>query len=166
MAVELRLNGTPVGRKQPRGLIARFRIPYQSGTLEAISLDKAGAVIGRSSLQTGARPTLRITADRLTLCANQQDLAYLMIELKDAQGILSPLSGVQVQVECVGAGTLQGFGSAACVTDERFTDSLHMTWQGRCLAVIRADADPGTIRFTAKTEAYGEAAVCLTVKDI
>ncbi len=163
-AVELRLNGTRIGRKKPRDYLARFRLPYESGTLEAIALDSKGEVTGRTALQTGSRPTLRVTADRPALRANGQDLAHLMIELKDDRGILSPISGVPVTVGCDGSGTLQGFGSAACVTDESFTDNGHTTFQGRCLAVIRSGSESGEIRVAVKTKDYGEAVVRLNVQ--
>ena len=61
--VELVLNGHTVGSKTLKNdCLARFSIPYESGTLEAVSYDAADHEIGRCKLQS-AGGTTRLTLD-------------------------------------------------------------------------------------------------------
>ena len=61
--VELVLNGHTVGSKTLKNdCLARFSIPYESGTLEAVSYDAADYEIGRCKLQS-AGGTTRLTLD-------------------------------------------------------------------------------------------------------
>ena len=66
--VELVLNGHTVGSKTLKNdCLARFSIPYESGTLEAVSYDAADHEIGRCKLQSAGGTT------RLTLDAEEPD---------------------------------------------------------------------------------------------
>ena len=61
--VELVLNGHTVGSKTLKNdCLAKFSIPYESGTLEAVSYDAADHEIGRCKLQS-AGGTTRLTLD-------------------------------------------------------------------------------------------------------
>jgi hypothetical protein len=67
-----------------------------------------------------------------------EDLAFVEVELADAAGTVVPLSGVALQAQVDGAGTLAGFGSANPKPLDSYTNGLHSTYYGRALAVVRA----------------------------
>ena len=54
----------------------------------------------------------------------------------------------EVTVTVTGPGVLTGFGSAAPATDESYLDDVHITSDGRALAVVRPTG-AGTITVTA-----------------
>ena len=57
--VALLLNGKKVAEKQLKNdCLAKFTIPYQSGTLEAVSYDAIDRVLGRCKLQTAGADTV------------------------------------------------------------------------------------------------------------
>ena len=56
--MELQLNGKTVERKPVRNCVARFRLPYAPGTLEAVVYDTAGQETGRNALHTAGKATL------------------------------------------------------------------------------------------------------------
>ncbi len=63
-----------------------------------------------------------------------------------------------------GAATLQGFGSAECVTAESYCDNVHTTCNGRALAVLRSANAPGDFTVTVGCDGLPEAIVHLTAK--
>lgn len=142
-SVELRLNGKPVSRQLVKRFQTVFHVPYIPGTLEAVALDASGKVISRSILHTGDTPELTLQAEKSVLRANGQDLCYLMIELADRQGIVTPIDSVAVHVDVTGPAILQALGSARRITDETYRSNTHTTYQGRCLAILRAGYESG-----------------------
>ena len=91
---------------------------------------------------------LRVTPDKMVLCANNQALCYLPIEFTDKAGNLKPYMEQRVEVAVAGAATLAGFGSALCKTNEVFDKPYHQSYRGRCLAVLRAGSTPGKAKVT------------------
>ena len=64
-------------------------------------------------MKTAVGPAeLRVVADRSTLQAKTQDLAYISIDLTGADGITKSSEDTAVTVEVAGAGTLLALGSA------------------------------------------------------
>jgi beta-galactosidase len=153
--VELLLDGARVGahRLRPRDeYLATFTVPYRPGTLTAIAYDADGAEIGRDVLASGAGPVrLRVTAENETLLADGDDLAFVQIELVDAEGGRWPLADRRVRVEVAGAAALLGAGSGAAITADEYASGVCTTHNGHALAVVRAGTAAGsaTVRVTA-----------------
>ena len=109
--VELVLNGHTVGSKTLKNdCLARFSIPYESGTLEAVSYDAADHEIGRCKLQS-AGGTTRLTLDAEEPTVKPGHLCYIRLRYTDENGITKPLARGSIQVQVRG-GTLVGLGSA------------------------------------------------------
>jgi beta-galactosidase len=138
--VELLLNGRTVGRTAPGGskpFVAEFDIAYEPGKLEAIAY-RDGAESGRTSLQSAEGPVrLTVAPDRTDLRADDSDLSFIAIELRDGNGNLASASDVLVRVSVDGAGVLHALGSARPDTEERFDTGERTTFDGRALAVVR-----------------------------
>ena len=76
--VELVLNGHTMGSKTLKNdCLARFSIPYESGTLEAVSYDAADHEIGRCKLQS-AGGTTRLTLDAEEPTVKPGHLCYIL----------------------------------------------------------------------------------------
>ena len=148
-SVRLLLNGKEIANKPVKKYKTLFKLPYQPGTLTAEALDERGNVISSHSLTTAGEETvLRVTPDKMVLCANNQALCYLPIEFTDKAGNLKPYMEQRVEVAVAGAATLAGFGSALCKTNEVFDKPYHQSYRGRCLAVLRAGSTPGKAKVT------------------
>ena len=74
-----------------------------------------------------------------------------------------PLSGVVLQAQVEGAGTLAGFGSANPKPVHSYTNGLHSTYYGRTLAVVRAGIHPGDARLTVTSDGFGKQSVTVNV---
>ena len=143
--VELVLNGHTVGSKTLKNdCLARFSIPYESGTLEAVSYDAADHEIGRCKLQS-AGGTTRLTLDAEEPAVKPGHLCYIRLRYTDENGITKPLVRGNIQVQVRG-GTLVGLGSACPFNKHSYLDSETDTYYGEALAIVRmGDGDAMTI---------------------
>ena len=143
--VELVLNGHTVGSKTLKNdCLARFSIPYESGTLEAVSYDAADHEMGRCKLQS-AGGTTRLTLDAEEPTVKPGHLCYVRLRYTDENGITRPLARGNIQVQVRG-GTLVGLGSACPFNKHSYLDSETDTYYGEALAIVRmGDGDAMTI---------------------
>ena len=143
--VELVLNGHTVGSKTLKNdCLAKFSIPYESGTLEAVSYDAADHEIGRCKLQS-AGGTTRVTLDAEEPTVKPGHLCYVRLRYTDENGITKPLARGNIQVQVRG-GTLVGLGSACPFNKHSYLDSETDTYYGEALAIVRmGDGDAMTI---------------------
>lgn len=143
--VELVLNGHTVGSKTLKNdCLARFSIPYESGTLEAVSYDAADHEIGRCKLQS-AGGTTRLTLDAEEPTVKPGHLCYIRLRYTDENGITKPLARGNIQVQVRG-GTLVGLGSACPFNKHSYLDSETDTYYGEALAIVRmGDGEAMTI---------------------
>lgn len=143
--VELVLNGHTVGSKTLKNdCLARFSIPYESGTLEAVSYDAADHEIGRYKLQSAGGAT-SLTLDAEEPAAQTGHLCYVRLRYTDENGITKPLMRGNIQVQVRG-GTLVGLGSACPFNKHSYLDRETDTYYGEALAIVRmGDGDAMTI---------------------
>ncbi|GAB3301467.1 glycoside hydrolase family 2 TIM barrel-domain containing protein [Pseudoclavibacter terrae] len=153
-SVELVVNGRSVGTAQTgpdNRFRATFDLPYERGTIEAFAIvggERAASVSLRSHAGTTA---LSVSTDRSTLDADGGDLAYVDIELRDADGVLATSELRQVSVRVEGA-RLVALGSGKPDNTERFDAQTHATFDGRLQAIIRPTG-PGPITVTINADA-------------
>ena len=143
--VELVLNGHTVGSKTLKNdCLAKFSIPCESGTLEAVSYDAADHEMGRCKLQS-AGGTTRLTLDAEEPTVKPGHLCYIRLRYTDENGITKPLVRGNIQV-LVRGGTLVGLGSACPFNKHSYLDSETDTYYGEALAIVRmGDGDAMTI---------------------
>ena len=143
--VELVLNGHTVGSKTLKNdCLAKFSIPYESGTLEAVSYDAADHEIGRCKLQS-AGGTTRLTLDAEEPTVKPGHLCYIRLRYTDENGITKPLARGSIQVQVRG-GTLVGLGSACPFNKHSYLGSETDTYYGEALAIVRmGDGEAMTI---------------------
>ncbi|MBR0086353.1 MAG: DUF4982 domain-containing protein [Lachnospiraceae bacterium] len=166
---ELLINGESLGRKaipqESAGQTVAYRVIfdaiYQPGKAEAV-IYRDGRETGRFAVETaGEASALLVTADRSEIRNDDADLAYIDIDLADAEGCRNPGAEAKVNVEVEGAGVLQGLGSGAPCTEEPFYETSCTTYYGHALAVIRPTGK-GEIKVTVSAEGFKP--VTVTVK--
>lgn len=144
--VELLVNGKSLGRK-PVGdsfkkFYCRWDTVYEPGEVVAVAYT-GGQETGRDVLRTAGESGLVVSADKTVLRAGSEDLCYLEIERRDAQGVLDVAAETEAVVSVSGPVTLAGCGSGNPCTEERYYDAAHPLYEGRLLAVLKAGAEPG-----------------------
>jgi beta-galactosidase len=148
--VELFLNGKSLGRRAV-GLEteykAAYKVPYAPGQVVAVGY-RGGREAGRWSLRTAGPPALaEVSVDRAQVTANGEDLAYVTVELVDANGVpvYARSSEREVRVRVSGAGTLAGLGNGDPRDASSFQSGKRGTFHGRAVAVVRAGEKAGPI---------------------
>ena len=124
--VALLLNGKKVAEKQLKNdCLAKFTIPYQSGTLEAVSYDAIDRVLGRCKLQTaGADTVLRAVPEEKKTKPGRA-------------GELKPMERGMVNIT-VSGGKLLAAGSACPFHPGSYLTPETDTYYGEALAVVEA----------------------------
>jgi beta-galactosidase len=146
--VKLMLNGQVLGIKntgRSTKFKANWKVPYASGTLQAIGMN-GDQVVEVSVLQTtGKVEKIKLVSDRPVIKANGQDLCYITVELTDANGFCVPFVEQEIQIDVTGAGKLIAIGNAKPNSVESFQGNKHTTFEGRCIAIIQSAEKAGEI---------------------
>ena len=154
--VRLYLNDQLVGTKQvsrQSQFKAVFTIGYQPGILRAEALSGTGGSPTASvALRTAGEPArLRLTADRRTIAADGQDLAFVAIEVVDRQGNVCPDAAIPCEVTVGGQGQLLVAASADLKDTEPYTSPRVTTWNGRAIIVVRSSQKAGKAKVSVKS---------------
>jgi beta-galactosidase len=162
--VELLLNGASLGKKSVKdSYVVEYEVPYTAGHLRAINR-KNGIVIGEYCLETAELEVeLNIAANRKSMPANVNELAFIEITLEDKKGRKNLNAQKTIHISVEGAGTLQGFGSADPQALNNYNDVEWDTYDGRLLAVIRASNSPGLINVKVESDGCESKAIEIMV---
>ena len=164
--VELFLNGKSLGTKKKIGddLHIMWRVPFQAGTLKAVSRKK-GKIVKETSIQTaGNSSKLKLTADRNTINANGNDLSFVTVDITDEKGILSPNANNEIQFSLKGNGKIVGVCSGDPVSHESYKGTKHTALNGKCLVIIQAGNKPEKLELTASANGLKSSVTIINVK--
>ena len=142
-AVALLLDGVEQDRK-PAGkanrYLASFETTYQPGRLEAVEYTD-GIAGARTVLDTaGPAASIHLTADCGTLCADPEALAFVRVDLLDAQGRPATHANHSLHVTVHGAGTVLAVGNGDPASTESFVGNTRSAWRGKATVVVRGVA--------------------------
>ena len=147
--VKLYLNDRLIGTKsvsRETQFKAVFTVDYQPGVLRA---EAGGKQVALST--AGAPARLRLTADRRSIKADGQDLAFVTVEVVDSKGRVCPDAAIPCEVSVSGRGSLLAAASADLKDTEPYTSPRVKTWKGRALLVVRSARQTGQMKITVKS---------------
>lgn len=152
--VELYVNGKLAQTKRfQKGCNVEFTVPYENGTLEAVSYDVDGNRIAATALQTAGEDT-RLSLFPETDSIKKDGLGYIRLRYTDSKGIWKPMEKHHIRIQ-VENGTLMGFGNACPFNEDGYWKDATKTYYGEALAVVRADGEePVHIRVSDETKEY------------
>ena len=152
---ELFLNDQSLGKKstsRDTKYTATWQVPYVPGELKAVGTQN-GQVQSNWILKTaGPSARLHLSADRTRIQADGQDLSYVTVEILDAKGTRVPQADNLIHFSVQGQGALVGVGNGKPYGNESFKQPHRTAFQGRCLAVLKSTAQPGSMTLTATAE--------------
>ncbi len=110
--VELLLNGQSLGRKpMPKNSHLQWSVKYAPGILLARGF-KAGQAIAEEKVETtGAPAAIKLTADRTSIHAGDEDLAIITMAVTDERGRVVPTADNLIGLELAGPGWILGVGN-------------------------------------------------------
>ena len=125
--VEIVCNGASIEKKTvvkdgklPNSV--RFDTVYTPGKVEAISY-KDGMEISRAELITSGKPAkLIVTPEESKMNSDGREIAYINIDIVDADGLVVNDAKIALKAEVSGCGYLAGFGTGNPITEEDYNN--------------------------------------------
>ncbi|HEV2765689.1 MAG TPA: glycoside hydrolase family 2 TIM barrel-domain containing protein, partial [Pyrinomonadaceae bacterium] len=149
--VELFLNGKSLGTKpKPADDSPRtWKVQFEPGTLRAVGVN-GGRVVATHELRTAGAPArVLLAADRTRLAPLWDDIVYVTATVVDANGVLVPSADHLINFRVAGPGRVVAVDSGDNESHEPFQADARRAYQGRCFALLKADAARGRITLTA-----------------
>jgi beta-galactosidase len=160
------LNGKSLGIKSKSGddLHVLWHVPYEPGTLKAISR-KNGKVVLTSEVRTaGKAAKIILKADRSLIHADGNDLSFITATIVDKDGVTVPDAGNLVHFKVSGAGFIAGVDSGDPVSHEPFKADKHTALNGLALAILQSDGNKGKITLTAFADGLTSSSILIEAK--
>ena len=157
-SVELFLNERSLGisRKDSLKLHACWRVPFEPGTITAVSYSEGKEFLRRSISTAGEPASLKLTSDRVVLETGGEDLAFVTVEILDEQGNPVPYADNMVTFRLEGPATIAAVDNGSPISHEPFRADYRKAFHGKCLVVIRSGKTAGKIRLTALSESFAQ----------
>ena len=158
--VELFLNGKSLGaRDVPRNSHATWKVKYEPGAIEVRGADASGRALVARRETTGPAASLALAADRPAIAADGEDVAVVFVEVQDAQRRYMPIAMDEVTFRVSGPARLLGVGNGDPSSHESDRGPVRRAFNGRCMAIVQARREPGTIRIEASAPGLAAASV-------
>ena len=162
--VELFVNGKSKGvrSKGPDDFHVMWRVPFEPGTVKAVSR-KNGKVVAEQTINTAGVPArIRLVPDRTDIKADGRDLSFVTVEILDKDGNICPEAVNEVTFEVTGAGRNEGVDNGSPISLERFKSDHRKAMAGKALLIVRNDGTAGPI--TVKAASPGLKPAVLTLR--
>jgi beta-galactosidase len=169
---ELFVNGKSMGirQKDPAKLYTKFRLVwenviYEPGELKVVALDANNKPIRETITRTAGNPfRIILNADRKSVSNSGKELAFVTITIVDDKGVICPRASNKITLNVTGAGKMRAAdnGDATCL--ESFIDPVRSAFNGKCMAIIQANASKGNMKLIATSPGLAEAEVSIQIE--
>jgi beta-galactosidase len=163
--VELFLNGKSLGKQaRPKDDSPRtWEVNFESGILRAVGVN-SGKVAATYELRTAGKPAkIVVTVDKKTIADRWDDVVFVNVSVIDQNGTLVPGADNLITFTTEGAGFVAAVDSADNNSHEPYQASQRRAYQGKCLALIKANSARGMIKLTATSPNLRSASIELNV---
>ncbi|MGN1183475.1 MAG: DUF4982 domain-containing protein, partial [Faecalibacillus sp.] len=161
-------------------LYATFDVTYEKGTISAKAYDENNQEItdvqGTSSVSTPETVTqLKVTQDKTEIDADGQSLAYIEVEVLDANGHLDTTATNDIQFSLSGNGEIAGVDNGDQATTAKYQQSSVLTsstnahiqaYGGKALVIVRSTTKAGTLTVDVSAEGLIGQTVNITTKKV
>ncbi len=163
--VELFLNGKSLGTKSKQGddLHILWRVPYAPGTLKATGY-RHGREVTAEVKTAGPPARILLQADRTTIHADGKDLSFVTVTITDKNGVMVPEADNPVQFKVEGKASIAGVDNGCQTSMESFKADHRKAFNGKCLVILQAGREPGSITLTATSDGLQPASLKIREK--
>lgn len=171
-SAELFVNGKSMGvrKKNPSTPRNRYRlmwmdVKYEPGTLKVVAFDDHGKAAATAEVKTAGAPArIVLEADRETLRADGEDLAFVTVSVVDKDGLPGPTVTKQLTFDVTGKGTYR----AACNGDASSLEMFHLPtmklFSGKLVVLVQSMDEAGEIRLSVSGEGLKGGSIRLNSK--
>ncbi len=164
--VELFLNGSSQGRKKrnDEDLNMVWRLPFEEGTLLGVGY-RDGSEVMRQEVKTAGEPAaIVLTPDRREIKADGSDLSFITVTVVDSDNVPVPHSDELIKFTVEGAASIAGVDNGCQTSMEPFRADYRRAFNGKCLLVVKAGKEKGSVRVTAVADGMTPAVTELSVR--
>ena len=121
-----------------------------------------GQVVATYELRTAGPPAkIMLTTERNTLAPVWDDVATVSATVVDANGVLVPTANDLINFNITGPGRIAAVDSADNASHESFQATERRAYQGRCFALLKADASRGRITLVASAPGLSSGSITI-----
>jgi beta-galactosidase len=167
--VELLFNGESLGTKDvKKDSHLAWIVKYAPGTIEARGFKDGKLVMTTKRETTGAAAKLVVSADRLEVSADGEDVAMFAVEVRDAQDRVVPVTDSEVTFRVTGEGKLIGTGNGDPTNQEPDKGTSRKAFSGLCMGLVQSTKTAGniTVEVTSPGLAPGSATIAAKGKTL
>lgn len=162
-SAELFLNDISLGEKEmtsDRQLV--WNVPYERGALRVVAKNK-GKVVSEKEYRTAAEAmVVKMEANKTEISANKTDVVSLEVSIVDEFGNILPHANDLVNFEITGPAKLLGVENGDILDLSPHKVPSRKVFNGKCLLLIQALEEAGTIEIKATSGNLGVAVVEIT----
>ncbi|MRX46681.1 glycoside hydrolase family 2 TIM barrel-domain containing protein [Pedobacter puniceum] len=164
--VELFLNGKSLGKKAKTTdeLHVSWKVPFEAGTLKAISYLNGKVVLEKEIRTAGAPHHIVLNVDRNKLNADGNDLAFVTATLVDEAGTIIPDADNLIKFTISGAGQIAGTDNGYQADLSSLSKPNRKLWKGKALAIVKASQHAGNIVLTAEADGFKPVSINIKTK--
>lgn len=165
--VELFLNGKSLGTRSKEGddLHVSWSVPYEPGTLKAVSRSNGEVVLERQVKTAGAPAKIELISDKEELKADGNDMIFVTVNILDDQDILAPRADNLVQFEVTGGGKIVGVDNGYQASLEPFKANKRKAFNGKCLVIIQSNYKNEPITLKASSQGLDSETLTIPVSN-
>ena len=171
-SAELFINGKSQGvrTKTRNSNMERYRlmwneVRYEPGEVRVVAYDAEGRQAAERVVRTAGKAwALRLSADRKTLAADGQDLAYVTVGVVDRAGNPVPTEHREVRIEVAGAGHFRAVANGDPTSLESFCEPHMHLFNGLLTAIVGSGDRPGELVVKASARGLKSAELRIAVR--
>jgi beta-galactosidase len=161
--LELFLNGRSLGKRKKNNttLHVMWRVPFEAGTLKAISRKNGKIVLTKEIKTAGEAARIKLIADKTNLKADGIDLSFVTVRILDKKGNLVPVADNLIEFSITGNGKIAGTDNGYQADTVSLKSPNRKCWKGLALAIIQSTEKKGNITLTATIRGIPPASIIL-----
>jgi beta-galactosidase len=153
--VELFVNGKSQGsQKLPHLGHVQWKVKYEPGAIEARGSKDGKVVLTEKRETTGPTAAIKLSADRMEINADGEDVAVIKVEGLDKEGRLVPLADDHIAFKVTGNGALIGVGNGDPNCQESDKAPKRSLFNGLAQVIVQATKEAGEIKIEASKDGW------------
>ncbi len=163
--VELFLNGKSLGKrsKTDSTLHVMWRVPFEAGTLKAISFKNGKQVLVKEIKTAGAAYKIELITNNKKISAAKNELAFITARITDKNSNLITDSERQLTFTVSSGGSIAGTDNGYHADTVSLQSNKRHTWKGLALAIIKPTPKKGNITVSASAKGLRASTISLAV---
>jgi beta-galactosidase len=150
--VELFVNGKSIGsQKVPHLGHVEWKVRYEPGSIEARGSKNGKIILSEKRETSGPAVSIRLTADRVEVNADGEDVAIVRAEALDREGRPVPTADTMVEFTMSGPGKIIGVGNGDPNCQESDKESKRSLFNGLAQVIVQSTKTSGEIQVEAET---------------